>query len=214
MHKEHLTRNALIESVKKALQEKAQVKKKRDRLKVAASVGRLFERKKVAKFFSWDVDERGGLTWCLNKDVIRREEQLDGCYAIRTAVANDIMNEQEVVGCYRGLQQVEQAFKNMKTVVLEMRPMYHKTDDRLTAHIFIVALAYYLQWHAMQRLQPLFKADGTHKNKRWDFQVVIERLKSIRMSDCMIDGVVVKRALSVPDAEQKEILRLMGVKLK
>ncbi len=213
MRKERFTRSALIESVKKALREKARVKRKRDPLKVAASIGRLFERKKVEKFFSWDVDERGALTWSLNKDAVRKEEELDGCYAIRTAVASDRMNNQEVVDCYRGLQQVEQAFRYMKTVTLEMRPMYHKTDTRLIAHIFIVTLAYYIQWHTMQRLKPLFQADGTHKDKRWTFQTVVERLKSIRMTDCLIDGIVVKRTISKPDKEQSEILKLMGVKL-
>ncbi|MEA3226640.1 MAG: IS1634 family transposase [Planctomycetota bacterium] len=138
MRKGRNTRNALIESVEKALQEKARVKRKRDPLKVAASIGRLFERKKVGKFFSWDVDERGALTWNINRDAVYKEEQLDGCYAIRTAVTADRMNGQEVVDCYRGLQQVEQAFRYMKTVTLEMRPMYHKTDERLIAHIFIV----------------------------------------------------------------------------
>ncbi len=211
--KARFTRNALIESVKKALQEKARVKRKRDSLKVAASIGRLFERKKVEKFFSWDIDERGGLTWSLDKSAVQKEEQLDGCYAIRTAATDDRMDSKEVVNCYRGLQQVEQAFRYMKTVMLEMRPMYHKTDDRLVAHIFIVALAYYIQWHAMQLLESLFQADGTHKNKRWTFQTVVERLKSIRMSDCLIDGIVVKRTISKPDKEQSKILELMGVKL-
>ncbi|NCD17910.1 MAG: IS1634 family transposase [Actinobacteria bacterium] len=213
MHKERRTRNALIQSVKDKLTQKAAVKNLRKPLKVAASVGRLFERKKVGKFFSWDVDQRGGLTWSLDEEKVRKEEQFDGCYAIRTQVTADKMKKEEVVNSYRGLQLVEQAFKNMKTVMLEMRPMFHKTDDRLCAHIFIVALAYYIQWHAMQRLKPLFDADGTHEDKRWTFQIVVERLKSLRMTECIIDGIVVKRTVSKPDREQQHILDLLGVKM-
>jgi len=112
------------------------------------------------------------------------------------------------------LQKVEQAFKNLKTVLLELRPMYHKTDDRLKSHIFISILAYYIQWHAMKRLSPLFAADGTYKEKRWTFQIIIERLKSLRMTESLIDGVVVKQTVSQPDEEQQKILDLLQVKLK
>ena len=214
MNAERATRKALIEHVKAALTKKASVKRKRNRLKVAASVGRLFERKRVEKFFSWDVDERGGLTWSTKNEEIKKEEQLDGCYVIRTEVPKSKMNKNEVVQSYRQLQTVEQAFKNMKTVMLEMRPMFHKRDDRLKAHIFIVALAYYIQWSAMQRLRPLFENDGTHENKRWTFGLIVERLKSIRITECYVGGIVVKQCVSKPDEEQQEILDLLGVKLK
>ena len=74
-------------------------------------------------------------------------------------------------------------------------------------------LAYYLQWHAMQRLKPLFDSDGKFKNKRWDISVVIERLKSIRKVENLINGIVVKTNISKPDEEQKKILDLLNVKL-
>src|SRR5271165_4543199 len=50
-----------------------------------------------------------------------------------------------------------------RPVQLEVRPVYHKTDDRIRTHVFLCTLAYYLQWHLKQRLEPLFAADGTHK---------------------------------------------------
>ena len=211
---ERRTRKALINKAKKTLTTKAQVKRKRDKLKVAASIGRLFERCKVEKFFQWGVDDRGGLTWSLKEDVIEKEERFDGCYVIRTEISKEKLNKDEVVNSYKGLQKVEQAFKNMKTVMLELRPMYHKKDERLIAHIFIVALAYYIQWHAMQKLKPLFQADGKYKNKRWTFGLVVERLKSIRLTESLVNGIVIKRSVSCPDAEQKQILELLEVKLK
>jgi len=99
----------------------------------------------------------------------------------------------------RSLQKVEQAFKNMKTVMLELIPIYHKNDERIEAHIFIVMLAYYLQWHAMERLKPLFEADGKGKDKCWTFETIVGRLKSIRKVDNLISGVVVKTNVSTPD---------------
>jgi len=60
----------------------------------------------------------------------------------------------------------------MKTVLLELRPVHRKSDDRITAHIFIVMLAYYLQWHFMQRVAPLFANDGKGSERRWSFDII------------------------------------------
>ena len=75
---------------------------------------------------------------------------------------------------------VEEAFRSLKTVQLEVRPVYHKTDDRIRSHVFLCTLAYYLQWHLKQRLEPLFAADGAHKDRQWTVRNVIERLAAIR----------------------------------
>ena len=87
MRDEQATRNGMIEKVKRTLTEKAAVKRQRDKLKVAASVGRLFEKCKVEKFFEWTVDDRGELSWSLREAVVAKEERLDGCYVIRTEAA-------------------------------------------------------------------------------------------------------------------------------
>jgi transposase len=213
MVKERATREALISKVSALSTKKALVKRKRDPLKVAASVGRIFEKKRVEKFFNWSVGERGELEWSLKEDVIAKEAELDGCYVIKTDVDKEILDKEEVVNCYRGLQKVEQAFKNMKTVALELRPLYHKSDERIESHIFIVMLAYYIQWHMMQKLKPLFEKDGVGENKRWSFKTVIDRLMSIQRTECLISGVVVKNEISKPDEEQSEILNLLGVEL-
>lgn len=213
MFKERTTRSSMIEKVSKLLDQKASVKRKREPKKVAASVGRIFEKYKIAKFFNWDVNEQGGFSWSLKQDKIDEEGELDGCYVIKTTADQALMDKEEFVLGYRNLQKVEQAFKNMKTVMLEMRPVYHKNDERIEAHIFIVMLAYYLQWHAMEKLRPLFELDGDGKDRRWTFETVVERLKSIRRVDNLIKGVLVKTNISTPDNEQAEILNLLGVKL-
>jgi len=213
MIKERNTRLAMIAKVSERLTTKANVKSKRDPQKVAASVGRIFAKYTIEKFFSWNVDERGGLTWALKNDVIEKEAELDGCYVIKTTAASETLDKEATVDCYRNLQKVEQAFKNMKTVMLELRPIYHKSDERIESHIFIVMLAYYLQWHAMQRLKPLFENDGKGQDKRWTFEAIIERLKSIRKTQCLINGVAVKTEITKSDEEQAQILNLLGVKI-
>lgn len=213
MKSETETRQALIAKVELELDKKARVKKKRDPLKVAASIARLFERCRVEKFFDWDIDADGKLSWSLNEEKVKQDQLLDGCYVIRTDAPAETLDKDEVVQGYRNLQKVEQAFRNLKTVSLELRPMYHKTDERLKSHIFISTLAYYIQWNAIQRLKPLFEQDAKFKEKRWTFGMIVERLKSIRMTEVLIDGTLIKTELSQPDKEQQKILDLLGVKL-
>jgi len=101
----------------------------------------------------------------------------------------------------------------MKTVLLELRPVHRKSDDRITAHIFIVMLAYYLQWHFMQRVAPLFANDGKGSERRWSFDIIIKRLESITKAEQLIEGIAVKTNISKPDIEQSEILKLLKIQL-
>ena len=213
MKAETETRQALIAKVELELDKKARIKNKRDPIKVAASVGRLFERCRVEKFFEWDIDKDGKLSWSLNEEKVRQDQLLDGCYIIRTDVPAKTLDKDEVVQGYRNLQKVEKAFRNLKTVSIELRPIYHKTDERLKSHIFISALAYYIQWNAIQRLKPLFDQDGKFKDKRWTFGMIIERLKSMRITEVLINGVLIKKEVSMPDEQQQQILDLLGIKL-
>ena len=214
MRDERTTRRALIAKIETELVKKAKVKQRRNPLKVAASIGRLFERCRIEKFFDWDIDKNGKLAWSIDKEKVQQEEKLDGCYIIRTDAPKGDLDKDEVVQGYRNLQKVEQAFRNMKTVLLEIRPMYHKTDERLKSHIFLSTLAYYIQWNAMLLLKPLFDQDGEYKEKRWTFEGIIERLKSIRITENLIDGIVIKKEISKPDQEQQQILDLLNIKLK
>lgn len=211
--KEAATRASMLDRINSLLAAKAAVKKKRNPRKVAASVGRIFAKYRLEKFYEWTVDENGGLAWNIRRDKVESEEQLDGCYVIKTTAPADMMSKEEFVLGYRQLQKVEQAFKQMKTVMLEMRPVFHKKDERIEAHIFIVMLAYYLQWHAAERLKPILEEDGEGKNKRLTFATIVQRLKSICKVENLIAGVVVKTNVSKPDKEQARIIELLGVKL-
>ena len=122
------------------------------------------------------------------------------------------MTAKEIVSSYRKLTLVEQAFRNLKTVQLEVRPVYHKTDDRIKCHVFICMLAYYLEWHMKKKLEPLFESDGKGKKRRWTFERVIERLKSIRREVVSPAGVKWK-TVTEPDDDQQKILNLTGVAL-
>ncbi|MEA2014487.1 MAG: transposase, partial [Thermodesulfobacteriota bacterium] len=117
------------------------------------------------------------LKWTFDQQKIAAEERLDGCYVIRTDTPQDQLTCKNVVHAYKSLGNVERAFRNLKTIQLEMRPVYHKTDDRIRAHVFLCMLAYYVQWHMQQRLKPLFDSDGSGSERRWTFAGIIECMR-------------------------------------
>ncbi len=158
----------------------------------------------------WQI-EAGRLKWHFKEALIKQEKLFDGCYIVSATVPKEQMNQDEVVGAYKNLSVVEQAFRNLKTVSLEIRPVYHKKDDRIRSHVFLCVLAFYVQWHMQQRLKPLFEADGEGKNRQWTVENVIERLMSIRKQRVKVAEVEFDQ-VSQADPEQQKILDLLKVK--
>ena len=187
-------------------------RKKRPEVQLGAQVGAVLAKWRVAKFFSWRIQETR-LVFEIDQELVETEEALDGCYILRTDVADQVWSAPQAVDRYRGLAQVERAFRNLKTVALELRPVHHQTDDRIRAHVWICMLAYYLQWHALQRLQPLFDTDGDGKDRRWTWPIILQRLKSIRTQTCRLGPTVPSNVITQPDPEQQRILDLLKVKL-
>jgi transposase len=209
--RETKTRNALLQKTKEGLEKIATSKRKSTVEKISARVGKLLSKTKMGKFIIWEV-RKGKLIWSLNEDLVDTEELLDGCYIISSDVPTDKMESYEIVASYKKLTLVEKAFRNLKTVQLEVRPVYHKTDDRIRCHVFICMLAYYLQWHILQKLQPLFSKNGKNKKRFWTFENIIERLKSIRREEIHVAGTKCK-IVTCPDKDQQKILDLLNVKL-
>jgi transposase len=139
---------------------------------------------------------------------VEQEERLDGCYIIRTDASVETLDSSSVVNAYKSLGNVERAFRNLKTVQLEIRPFYHKTDDRIRAHVFLCMLAYYLQWHMMQHLRPLFDANGTGSARRWTFSGVIDCLKSRQRHTVQLKGIEFEQD-GEWTTEQMEIVELL-----
>ncbi|MCL1975387.1 MAG: transposase, partial [Firmicutes bacterium] len=131
-------------------------------------------------------------------------------HVIYTDVTAEDMAACEVVAYYKSLVKVEQAFTNMKTVRLEIHPVYHKTDDRIKCHVFICMLAYYVMWHMKQRLQPLFEIDGTEAGRKYTFDYIMETLKCIRKNTVEFQNAITN-VITVPTDEQNRILQLLGI---
>ncbi len=205
------TRQRLLDLTRAGLDKIAHSKRRSSAEKIGSRVGRVLQQYKMGKFVSWEIME-GRLHWQFNQERIAAELLLDGCYVICADVKTEAMSAGELVTAYKKLRFVETAFRNLKTVQLEMRPVFHKTDDRIRAHVFLCMLAYHLQWHMKQRLQPLFDSDGEGKLRQWTFENVIQRLMAIRRVTVSMSGTQFLQ-VTTPEPDQQRILDLLRVKL-
>jgi hypothetical protein len=92
-------------------------------------------------------------------EAIRQEAALDGVYVIRTSVPQEALPAAGTVEAYKNLSHVERAFRSCKTVDLQVRPMHHRREDRVRAHVFLCMLAYYVEWHMRRPLAPILFDD-------------------------------------------------------
>lgn len=124
--------------------------------KISLRVGAVLNRFKMAKHFVLEVGQTH-FAYTRNAAKVAEEAALDGFYIIRTSVDSDTLNSADTVRAYKGLSVVERAFRSVKTVDLKVRPIHHRTPDRVRAHVFLCMLAYYVEWHMRQALaQMLF----------------------------------------------------------
>ncbi len=130
----------------------------RGREVIALRVGAVLGRWKMAKHFTVTITDTA-VTWSRDAASIAAEAALDGIYVVRTSVPAAEMGPVEVVASYKRLAGVERVFRSMKTVDLRVRPVHHRTEDHVRAHVFLCLLAYYVEWHLRQELRPLLFDD-------------------------------------------------------
>ena len=206
--KETATRQCLLNKTTDGLDKIVKSTRKNKNSK-AIRAGKIVSKFKMSKFIIFDGKD-DDLTYRIDQGKIDREALLDGCYVIITDASQEEMAAVETVENYKRLMKVERAFRNMKTVRLEIRPVYHKTDNRIKCHVFICMLAYYVMWHMNQMLKPFFETDGIGRKRKYTFDYVMEILKCIRIQDVEVCGVKSK-VISAPNDEQAQILKLLGV---
>jgi hypothetical protein len=126
--------------------------------KIGLAAGAVLNRHKVAKHFILTItDDAFGFE--RNVEAIEAEGRLDGFYVIRTNLDKATLATSDVVRVYKSLSQAERAFRSIKTVDLEIRPIHHRLSNRVRAHVLLCMLAYYLEWHMRQALAPILFDD-------------------------------------------------------
>ena len=132
--------------------------------KIGLRVGKVVNRYKVAKHFDLSITN-STLSWSRKTDSIEAEAGLDGLYIIRTSLKAQQMDAASCVRSYKSLAQVERAFRSIKTIDLKVRPIHHRLESRVRAHIFLCMLAYYVQWHMREAWRALTFADTEQEVK-------------------------------------------------
>src|ERR1700675_573444 len=130
----------------------------RGQARIALRVGKVLGRRKVGKHFTLEITD----TSCRaarDEAAIASEATLDGIYILRTSVAAARLPTAEAVRSYKRLAAVERAFRSLKTVDLKVRPIHHRTADRVRAHVFLCMLAYYVEWHMRRAWAPMLFDD-------------------------------------------------------
>jgi transposase len=126
--------------------------------KIALAVGADLNHYKMAKHFVVTITDND-LIFERNAAQIDAEAALDGVYVLRTSLAPEVLDATSTVKAYKQLAGVERAFRSIKTVDLEVRPIHHRRPHRVRAHVLLCMLAYYLEWHMRQALKPILFDD-------------------------------------------------------
>ena len=125
---------------------------------IGKKVGAIMNRFKMAKHFLFTIDD-GQFAFTRNDASITREEALDGIYVIRTSESRERLSPEDTVRSYKRLAEVERVFKTFKGIELLVRPIWHRTEEHVRAHLFLCMLAYYVEWHMRKALAPLLFDD-------------------------------------------------------
>jgi hypothetical protein len=159
-------REALLKATTEAL-EKVQGMVARGRLKEADKIGvragRVINPYKMAKHVKLEIGKER-FRFEIDEEKVSAEAALDGIYVIRTSLAD--LSAEDAVRHYKALSQVERAFRSIKTMDLEVRPIHHYQEQRVRVHLFLCLLAYYIKWHMMEAWRPLLFAEEDQQAKQ------------------------------------------------
>jgi transposase len=153
-------RQDLLEATERALTEIARRVEQgtlKGSAEIGLAVGAVWNRWRVKKHFDVEITDTS-LAFARKRGQIQQEAALDGIYVLRTTVPQSELQSSEVVRAYKQLKEVERAFRELKGP-LELRPIHHRLEDRVKAHVFLCMLAYYLTWHLRQAWKPLLFDD-------------------------------------------------------
>jgi hypothetical protein len=130
----------------------------RGKAEIGLAVGAVLDRHKMAKHFELAIGD-AAFSFARKTAAIAAEAATDGLYVVRTSLPEATLGDAAAVRSYKSLARVERAFRCIKTVDLQVRPVHHWLAERVRAHVFLCMLAYYVEWHMRQRLAPMLFDD-------------------------------------------------------
>jgi len=156
-------REDLLQATERELEQVAAATRREKRAlrgkdQIGLRVGKVLGRFKMAKHFEMTITETA-FTYGRKQKAIDAEAALDGIYVLRTSVPQEVLGAEDTVRAYKDLAKVERAFRCLKTVDLHVRPIHHRLEERVRAHVFLCMLAYYVEWHMRRAWAPLLFAE-------------------------------------------------------
>ena len=203
--------------------------------KIGLAVGAVVNKYKMSKHMTLQIEDEQFI-FSRKTEQIEREASTDGLYVLRTSLTDETMDAPHVVRSYKNLQTVERAFRTLKSVDLEIRPIYHHAERRVRAHVFACMLSYYLEYHLRRAWTSLLFADeepqipadpvtqttrssGAIEKERTlrtksgetvhSYQTLLEHLASLARCTMTIAGVSGVQKLSEPTSLQARALELI-----
>jgi transposase len=196
-------RSVRMAKAQAALTKLAQVRRRKvDAQKLASQAGRLLERLKAHKYFTYHVDPQGQLQWEKKQEVIDRETQRDGWYLLHTNCPASSCPKEQVLAHYKGLLDVEEAFCQLKSF-LEVRPVFHRRPDRVRNHVRLCFLAYWMS----ARLGSEWRA----AKEQGEVPRLLRRLQTIRIGSLKVGDKLVARSLTDIPKELNDTLEKLGL---
>lgn len=180
-------RLALLDATeKKLIPIQARVKRSKKPLrgkdKIALAVGAVLNRYKMAKHFLLTITD-DDLSFERDSAQIAAEAALDGIYVVRTSLKAEVLDAASTVEAYKQLANAERAFRSLKSIDLEVRPIHHRRPDRVRAHVFLCMLAYYLEWHMRQALKPILFDDHDRQSAEAVRTSIVAKAKRSKAAD-------------------------------
>ena len=196
-------RQCRIDKAEAELKRLAAVKRKKLNVqKLASQVGRSLQRLKAHKYFTYQVDAQGHWQWERKKELIAQEAQQDGWYLLHTNESVEKCSGEQVLGHYKGLLDVEEAFCELKSY-LEVRPVFHRRPDRVVNHVRLCFLAY---WLSARR-----GGEGRAKGETEEVPRVLRHLQTIRVGALQMGPAVHRTVMTEVPKTMNEQLQKLGL---
>jgi transposase len=196
-------RTARLEKAERELKRLAAVRRKKPNAqKLASQVGRKLQQLKAHKYFQYQVDEKGQLQYQKNEELIQSEQNLDGLYLLHTDLEGTRCAKEQVLGNYKNLLAVEDAFCQLKSY-MEVRPVFHWRPDRVRNHVRLCFIAYWL----CAKLTNEWRAKGA----TGEVQRILRQLQGIRVGTLKIGGQDSKRLLTQIPPKLNTLLGQLGL---
>jgi transposase len=156
---------AELETLAASVAKSASANRPETAAEIGVRAGKIINHYRMAKHFTMTIED-GSLKWARKQEEITREELLDGIYVVRTSEPSERLTAADGVRSYKRLALVEQAFRCLKGIDLLVRPIHHRTADRVRAHILLCLLAFYVEWHLRRAWEPLlFEDEGLTEDR-------------------------------------------------